>query len=320
MKRIGNLYSQIYSMENIILAEKRARKGKSNKKEVLNFDKNKSQNLILLQEILINKTYKTSDYYIFTLQEKKTRIIYKLPYFPDRICHHAILNIIEPITTKCFIRQTYSCIKKRGIYDAFKTLKKYLVDSEETQYCMKLDIKKYYPNISNDILRLIIRKKFKDPDLLYLLDEIIQSTQGMPIGNYTSQLLGNLYLSYFDHWLKEKHKIKYYLRYTDDIIILHSDKQFLNTLRIEISNYLKTYLDLELKSNYQIFPVSKRGIDFIGYKFYHSHIMLRKSIKQDFIKMVRYNYNKKSIASYNGWLSKGNCKNLTNKYLNHEPS
>ena len=320
MKRIGNLYSQIYSMENLILADKRARKGKLNKKEVIDFDKNKCQNLLFLQEMLINKTFKTSEYHIFTLQEKKTRIVYKLPYYPDRICHHAILNVIEPIITKCFISQTYSCIKGRGIYKAFTYLKKSLKNVEETQYCMKLDVKKFYPNVNNNILKLIIRKKFKDSNLLLLLDEIIDSTQGMPIGNYTSQSLGNLYLTYFDHLLKEKYKIKYYLRYTDDIIILHSNKQFLHNLKIEISNYLKTYLDLELKSNYQIFPVNKRGIDFIGYRFYHTHILLRKYIKLNFIKMIKNNNNSKSIASYKGWLKPANCHNLTTKYIKNEPN
>lgn len=315
MKRIGNLYHQIYSLDNLILADKRARRGKQNSKEVKSFDKNKYENLIRLQNDLINKTFNTSEYFIFKINEYKERTIYKLPYYPDRIVHHAIMNVIEPIFVNCFIAQTYNCIKKRGISKAFKNLKRDLLDKENTKYCLKFDISKFYPSINNDILKVLLRKKFKDNDLLYLLDNIIDSTEGVPIGNYLSQYFGNFYLTYFDHWIKEVLKIKYYHRYCDDIVILHSNKEYLHNLKIEIEKYLSDNLKLEIKDNYQIFPVKSRGIDFIGYKFYQTHILLRKRIKTKFIKMIKNNKNEKSIASYNGWLIVANCINLKNKYI-----
>lgn len=228
------------------------------------------------------------------------------------------MNILEPIFIKTFTINTYSCIKGRGIHKGLRDLNLALKDIDNTQYCLKLDIKKFYPNIDHNILKLLLKRKFKDQKLLNLLYEIIDSSKGVPIGNYLSQFFANFYLSYFDHYLKEILKVKYYFRYCDDIVILHNNKQYLHILRCDIQDYLKDNLNLEIKNNYQVFPVSKRGIDFLGYKSYHTHILLRKSIKLRFIKMVKYNKNKKSISSYNGWLSWCNSKNLLNKYLKNE--
>jgi RNA-directed DNA polymerase len=141
---------------------------------------------------------------------------------------------------------------------------------------------------------------------------------GVPIGNYLSQYLANFYLTYFDHWLKEQKRIKYYFRYCDDLVILASNKEELHILLEEIQTYLKVNLKLDVKGNHQIFPVESRGIDFVGYVFYHKYIRLRKGIKKRFVGMVKYNDNPKSRASYNGWLSHADCINLTRKYLNYE--
>lgn len=300
MKRLGNLYSKLYDIDNLILADKKARKGKSKQKDLIEFDKNKDNNLLRLQNILINKEYKTSDYHIFTIYEGKERVIYKLPYYPDRIVHHGIMNILEKMFINCFTSNTYSCIKERGIHKVLRDLKKDLKDIENTQYCLKLDIKKFYPNVDHEILKSLLQKKIKDKDLLNMLNEIINSSNGIPIGNYLSQFFGNFYLTYFDHWLKEDKQVKYYYRYCDDLVILHKEKDYLHNLRIEIQEYLKDNLNLELKSNYQVFPISTRGIDFVGYKFYHTHILLRKGIKKRFIKMINFNNNDKSKASYYG--------------------
>lgn len=134
-----------------------------------------------------NETYKTSEYNTYKIYEPKERIIFRLPYYPDRITHHAIMNVMEPIWTKIFTRDTYSCIKDRGIYALVGKLKKDLrKDPEGTKYCAKMDIKKFYPSITHSILKEIIRKKIKDKSLLKLLDEIIDSAEGVPIGNYLS--------------------------------------------------------------------------------------------------------------------------------------
>lgn len=315
MKREGNIFNKIYDINNLKLADKKARRGKSNQKDLIKHDLNKDDNIVNLYHILKNKEYKTSKYHIFKLYDGKEREIYKLPYYPDRIVHHGIMNILEPIFISTFTKNTYSCIKKRGIHKAQKDLIKALKDKDNTLYCLKLDSKKFYPSINHEILKKLLKRKFKDKDLLDLLFEIIDSSPGVPIGNYLSQFLANFYLTYFDHWLKENKKVKYYFRYCDDIVILNKDKKYLNNLLKEIKEYLNKKLDLEVKNNHQVFEISKRGIDFIGYVFYHTHILLRKSIKLRFIRMIKYNKNYKSIASYKGWLIHCNSINLRNKYL-----
>lgn len=232
------------------------------------------------------------------------------------------MNIMEPIWTSIFIDQTYSSIRNRGIhkveYDLFKVLQKH---PEETKYCLKMDIKKFYPSITHDILYEMLQRKIKDKKLLKLLKEIIYSAKGVPIGNYLSQFFANLYLTYFDHWVKEELKCKYYFRYADDIVILGNDKNYLRNVLVSIKLYLKQVLNLELKPNYQIFPVESRGIDFVGYKFYHTHVLLRKSIKMRMFRLINlYKQNKidkdelnRRMRSYFGWMKFCNSKNLLRK-------
>lgn len=158
----------------------------------------------------------------------------------------------------------------------------------------------------------MLRRKFKDQDLLWLLDEIIDSAPGLPIGNYLSQYLANFYLSYFDHWLKEQKGVRYYYRYADDIVILDHDKARLHDLLQEISGQVAN-LKLEVKSNHQIFPVASRGIDFVGYVFFHTHIRIRKKIKKSFARKLSRNPEHPSGPSYLGWLGHCNARHLTQK-------
>lgn len=265
--------------------------------------------------MLVNKTYKTSEYKVFTIFEPKERIIFKLPYYPDRIAHHAIMNVLEPIFVSTFISNTYSCIKGRGIHAAVNDIKKALKDVPNTTYCLKFDITKFYPSIDHDILKDLLRKKFKDNNLLGLLFEIIDSAEGVPIGNYLSQYLANFYLTGFDHWIKEDRAVLKYFRYADDIVILHGDKKYLHKILNEIREYLSVHLKLEIKGNYQIFPVKSRGIDFLGYRFFHTHTLLRKRIKRRFAKMLARRKNQSSTNSYLGWVKYCNGRNLLKKFL-----
>ena len=324
MKRIGNIFPKVVEYENFLLADHNARKNKKHYKEIHDHDKNKEENLHKLQESVVTLTYKTSEYFIFKIYEPKEREIYKLPYYPDRIMHHALMNCLETIWEKVFIYNSYACRKNKGIHAAVKDLKKVLRrDKEETKYCLKLDIRKFYPSIDHDILKSILRIKIKDEKLLVILDEIIDSAKGVPIGNYLSQYLANLYLTYFDHWLKEKKNVKYYFRYADDMVILHSSKKFLRNLLKDITEYLNINLKLELKHNYQIFPVDSRSIDFVGYRFYHSHTLLRKSIKKKLVRVSRKlnktnrrrEYVRRKLSPYFGWLKHCNSINFSKKYF-----
>ena len=317
MKRIGNLYEKIYSLENLRLADQKARKGKSNQYGIMVHDRSHESNLLALHEMLKNKTYKTSTYTTFKVYEPKERDVYRLPYYPDRITHHAILNILEPYFVSTFTADTYSCIKGKGIHAAARNLKLALKDIETTTYCLKLDITKFYPNVDHSILKKLLGHKFKDPNLLWLLSEIIDSAPGVPIGNYLSQYFANFYLSYFDHWIKETQHVKYYFRYADDLVFLSGDKQSLHKLLAEIRQYLDSELKLIIKDNYQVFPVDARSIDFVGYRFYHTHTLLRKSIKQRFARMIARRRNPQSIASYYGWAKHCNSKHLLKKLI-HE--
>jgi hypothetical protein len=278
-----------------------------------------------IHEMLKNKTFENSKYEIFKRTfGKKERVICKLPYFPDRIIHHCIMQVLEPIWRKTLIRDTYSSIKGRGLHDGVRRMKKALKDKSNTTYCLKADVKKFYPSVSNEIMKAVIRKKIKCKDTLWLLDTIIDSIPGLPIGNYLSQYLGNLFLSSVDHIVKEVCKVKYYFRYCDDIIFLSESKQKLRKTLVVILQELKK-LNLLLKENYQIFPVDSRGIDFLGYRFFHQYALLRKSIVVNLknkILNIKENHQSMSVTeilnglmSYYGWLKHGNCRKLMARYF-----
>lgn len=329
MKRYNNLYEKIYSMENIKLAHKNAKKGKAHYSEVKMIDVNPYKYFIEIHEMLKNKTFKNSKYKMFIKTDSgKAREIFKLPYFPDRIIHHCIMNILEPIWMKTLITDTYSSLKKRGIHKGVKRIKDALNNRENTQYCLKIDVKKFYPSIDHAVLKQLIRKKIKDKDLLWILDEIIDSADGVPIGNYLSQYFGNLYLSGLDHWVKEQKQCRYYFRYCDDIVILHANKSYLSKLKKEIAEYLEKKLNISLKENWQVFPVDMRGIDFLGYRFFHNYTLLRKSITIRFkkrIKNIKKNHNRltpvnilSGVMSYCGWMRYANCYRLQTKYIDKD--
>lgn len=285
-KRYKELIDSISSTENLELADMNARRNK-HYTAIKKFDEDRDMNLALLSvDLGYPEQFHTSPYKTFKIFEPKERLIFKLPYYPDRITHHAIMNVLKPIWTNQFVSRTYSCIEKRGTIACAKRVKYDLKrDPEHTKYCLKLDIRKFYPSINHDILKQIIRKKIKCKNTLSLLDEIIDSCPiGVPIGNYLSQYFANLYLSDFDKWCLKY--VKYYYRYADDIVILHHDKQFLHNLFIAIKFYIHLNLDLEIKGDYQIYPVYSRGIDFVGYVFYHTHTLLRKSIKKNIEKLM----------------------------------
>ena len=328
MKRYNNIFPKIVEMDNLKLAYKNAKKGKGHYSEVKMIEENPDYYLEQIQRMLISGEYKTSEYIIFKKNDKgKEREIYKLPFYPDRIVHWAIMLQIEPIFMKTFTNFTNASLKDRGIHRTLSQLDKMMKDENNTEYCLKIDVKKFFPNINHDILKNLLRRKFKDKLLLDLLDEIIDSvdgSKGVPIGNYLSQYFANFYLTYFDHWLKEEKKCKYVLRYMDDIVILHNDKEFLHNLKREIDVYLKNELDLKLKENWQIFPTDIRGIDFVGYRTFRNYKLLRKStykrMKTKCKKLKRKNVLSFSdyctVNSYLGWLKWCNSYNLSLKYIN----
>jgi retron-type reverse transcriptase len=331
MKRYGNLYVKIYDMENLRLAHKNARKDKSHYTEVQMVDSNIDYYLLQIQQMLINGTYEVSDYtYRKIIDKGKERELSKLPYFPDRIIQWAIMLQLEPIFRKVMTSFTCASLKNRGIHKASKLLDRYMADEAGTAYTLKIDIRKFYPNIDHSILKTLLRKKLKDKQLLVLLDKIIDSVpggKGVPIGSYLSQYLANFYLTYFDHWLKEEMGVKYVIRYMDDIVILHHSKEHLHWLLRQMEEYLDANLKLQIKGNWQVFPTKTRGVDFVGYRHFYGYKLLRKttckrfkrkmrSIHKKVIKGVNINFNEWCSAnSYKGWLMWCDSYRLCEKYL-----
>ena len=342
MKRVGNLYSQIYDLENLKLAHQNAKKKKGWYKEVVEIDKNPEPYLKCLRCRLKYHYYRTSEYTKFTKQDgQKKRDIYKLPYFPDRICHWAVLQVIEPYILKNLITDTYSAIPQRGIHRGLQRVIKGIQEDEKgCQYCLKIDARKYYPSINHQILKQKYRRIFKDKELLMLLDEIIDSIStcpvtdetkpildklyqhqkileledgskfldgvGIPIGNYLSQYNGNFYFSSFDHWIKEEKRVKYYYRYMDDMVFFGRTKEELHELLNDIEVYFRENLKLTVKSNYQIFPTYIRGVDFLGYRIFKDFTLLRKSTCLDMekkLKRIRKKTESGNMMNYAEWCS-----------------
>ena len=225
MKRCNGIFEKICTIENLREAHKNARKDKLFYREVKMVDADVDYYLRQIQDMLINKTYQVSEYTTSIINDKgKERVLMKLPYYPDRIIQWAIMLQIEDIFMKNFCKYTCASIRNRGITRAQNLLKKYLKDTENTKYCLKLDVSKFYPNINHEILKKLLLRKFKDKDLLELLFKIIDSTEGdvgIPIGSYLSQFLANFYLSYFDHWFIVEKKMEYVVRYMDEIVVIN---------------------------------------------------------------------------------------------------
>lgn len=364
-----DLFNSICSMDNLYRAYQNAKSGKGWYKEVKQIEKRPFYYLAGLQYMLKNHLFKTSEYEIFILNEgKKKRDVYKLPFFPDRIAQWAILQVIEPFLVANMTADTYSAIPGKGIQPIVNDLRGYyktkrvdgkkksvwvpsilLSDEENTRYCYKIDLHHYYQSINHEVLKQKFRKVFKDPELLWLLDEIADSINtateedlielslsgeievdpntGIPIGNYMSQYSGNFYLSSFDHWVKEELHVKHYYRYMDDVVIFASSKEKLHEIHRKVTAYTRDYLHLNIKGNYQIFPTKVRGVDFVGYRFFGEYTLLRKSTAINFKRKMRAcrkkmennippTYSKWcSFNSYKGWL--GNCDSyrLFKKYM-----
>ena len=288
MKTYNNLFNDVCSFENLHLAYLKARRCKRYRKEILKFSYNLEKNLLRLRSELKNQVYHHDPYREFTVNDSKKRRIKTAP-FQDRVVHHALCNIIEPIFDKGFIFDSYACRKEKGTHRAIKRLEKFL-RSNKNLYVLKCDISKYFASIEHQILLELIKKRIADQKALWLVKEILNSTYekklgtGIPIGNLTSQLFASIYLNELDQFVKHKLRIKYYLRYMDDFLILDFEKKKLHQIKEEIREVLQNRLKLELhpkKAN--VSPIDK-GIDFLGYRIFGNYRLLRKSTVKRFVK------------------------------------
>lgn len=315
MKRVGNIYEKITQLGNLESAIMHAAKGKGKRRNVEKILDSPTYYAMQIQKMLKEHTYTPSPYKEMTIQDgarKKERVIYKPEFYPDQVVHWALMLVIEPILMKGMYEFCCASVKNRGILYGKRHLDKILVDDRKyTKYCLKLDIKKFYPSIDKTILKQKFRKKIKDSEALWLIDTIIDSSDnGVPIGNFTSQWFANFYLEELDHYIKEKLKIKYYVRYMDDMILFSNNKKELHKVRIKIEEYLNKELHVKLKENWQLFKTDSRPIDFLGYRFYRGYSTLRKSnflrIKRRAKKISKKEqlnfHDAASMLSYSGWL------------------
>ena len=274
MKRHGNLWEKIIDLDNVTLAYKKARKAKTWQRTIKEFEKNEKANLKCIHRQLKEQTFTTSEYRIKKVYEPKERDIYILPFDPDRIVQHALVNVLGPIWDSLMIKDSYACRPGKGQHRASYTVMQAV---RNRKYCFQADIQKFYPSIRHDLLMDVLARKIKDKDVLWLMEDIIYSIPGgrnVPIGNFTSQWFGNLYLNELDMFVKHTLKIKDYVRYNDDFCLFHDSKPYLKECRERIRQFVVDHLDLTV-SKEKLYPVST-GVDFVGYRHFPEKILLRK--------------------------------------------
>ena len=267
---------------------------------------------------------------MFYVYEPKKRMILSLP-FKDRVVQHAICNIIEPIFDKRFIYDSYACRGDKGIHRGSARLTQFLRRArnkwDNKVYCLKCDIKQYFPNINHNILSDIIGQTIRCSDTLELLDGIIcshNSIEGksIPIGNLTSQLFANVYLNELDYYMKQHLKIKLYIRYVDDFIVLDDDKKTLGELKNNVEVFLKKKLCLALNHKSGIAPVD-RGVDFLGYRTWADYKIIRKRSIRNIRRAMRklkkdgktHGEIKKTLASWFGYCQHADTYKLRKKII-----
>jgi RNA-directed DNA polymerase len=326
MKRYGYIFEKVCEINNIKQAIMKSSLGKRKQKRVKHVLENIDVYAAKVQEMLVNKTYVASDYIVKIIQDganKKERTICKPRYYPDQIIHWALMLQIQSIIMRGMYEYSCGSVPRRGTAYGQKVLRKWLdTDTKNTKYCLKMDISKFYPSVDNNILKSMFRKKIKDADCLWLIDEIIDSAIGLPIGNYTSQWFSNFFLQDLDHLIKERLGVKYYVRYVDDLVLLGPNKKKLHKVRVAISEYLQT-INLQLKSSWQVFKTNSRDIDFLGFRFFRGKTILRKRnalrIRRRITKISKkshLNYSDAcAVISYWGWIKRSDSFYFYHKYI-----
>lgn len=273
------------------------KRDKENKLEVQKYALNLENNIFKLHHTLVSNSYKHSNYTSFFITDPKLRHIHKAD-ISDRILHHAIVRVINNNFERSFIFDSYSSRKNKGTHKAVKRLRHFAwnlsKNHTKTVYALKCDICKFFDSIDHTVLLGLMKQKINDDKTLGLINKILQSyhtrlNRGLPLGNLTSQLFANVFMNPFDHFIKRKLKFRYYLRYTDDFILLNTDKDNLIKLTPIIREYLDKRLKLKLHPNKVSIRKWDQGVDFLGYVVFPHHTILRMKTKKRIIKKISYN-------------------------------
>ncbi len=259
------------------------------------------QHIFKLHRDLRNKTYKHGPYTAFYISDPKLRHIHKATV-RDRVLHHAIFKVLNPIFECGFIPDSFSCRIGKGTHKGVERLAHMLraISRNGTRECyaLKCDVRKFFDSIDHEILLEVLVRRVKDADMVWLLKEIVGSfatgqrdlfhMRGVPIGNLTSQLFANVYMNEFDQFVKHELHIKKYVRYTDDFIIVSTDKAALENLIAPIEKFLNEKLKLGLHPDKIEIIKYRKGVDFLGYIQFPHHRLMREKSKQRMLRKIRH--------------------------------
>lgn len=320
---MSKIYPKIVSFNHLLNAWNEFKKGKKSKKDVLVFEFKLEENLFIIQQELIHKTYKHDGYIKFYIKDPKMRLIHKATV-KDRLIHHLVSDYLESLFESEFITHSYSSRKSKGTHKAVLAFQgmanRISKEGQKTCWVLKLDIKKFFASINHQILTETLLRKIDDKDFIELLQKIIKSfpDKGIPIGNLTSQYFANIYLNKLDQFITKKLDLQYYIRYADDFMILSDNRQYLLDLTFKIKQFLKSKLDLTLHPQKIILRKFQSGVDFLGYIVFPTHILPRTKTKRRLIKKIKERINEyrsgkiakekleATINSYLGYLSHAN--------------
>jgi len=342
MKFFHDIFNKIIGLENLVVSWREFRIGKKHRRDTLSFERNLEDNLWELRRVLVDRTYKHSGYSSFFVQDPKVRHIHKA-LVRDRVLHHAIVKHLNPVFEPTFIYDSYSCRVDKGTHRGVEAFIAHArqVSKNWTEPCwiLKCDIKKFFASVDHTVLTDIILRHVTDPDARWLIDKVISSFQseftldpnkpkGLPIGNLTSQLFANVYLNELDQFVKHQLKEKHYIRYADDFVILHTQRDHCFDITEPVNKFLTEVLKLELHPNKITIRKFSQGVDFLGYVCFPHFVIPRVKTRDRIFSKIHKNILlfkrgqvtleslNQSIYSYLGILSHSNSFELRQELKN----
>ena len=325
MQKLVHIYNNIISVENLLAAWREFVRGKRDKPEVQQFSFRLMDNILTLHRDLRTGAYRHGSYQTFKINDPKPRMIRKATV-RDRLVHRAVYRQLYWFFHQRFIPDSYSCRLGKGTHKALNRFRgaAYEASQNHTKTCwvLKCDIKQFFASINHQILKSILTTYLTDAATVNLLTKIIDSFHatpgaGLPIGNLTSQLLSNLYLNQLDQFIKHQLKIRSYIRYADDFVILSSNKHQLENLLPQIADFLRKNLRLQLHSDKIFIQTIAAGVDFLGWTHFPDHRVLRTTMKRLMLKRLQSNFTRPEVwQSYLGLLGHGNAHKIRAEVVN----
>ena len=292
---MAEYFDSIVAFENLLRAYKKASKANNNKYRAYEFFFNLEKELLVLHHELKSGNYLPGTLTKFKIYDPKERVISAAP-MRDRVVYHAIFNLLEPVFERFMISDSYACRKGKGSHAAVERAQSFL---RCNKWYLKADIKKYFESIDHEVLMKVLSGRIKDGRTLNLFRKIIaveEATRGLPIGNLTSQHFANLYLSKFDHYVKDFLGIKSYLRYMDDFVIFHNDKDYLKKLLVTLRGFLQIDFKLQLKEKAVFINKDQNGLSFLGWRIFKTTIRIRSQNYYRSVKKIKKRYQEVSMG------------------------